>query len=388
MDAGAWTLMGLGWWTFSTAVHWGSAAIARHFRRSPPARHQAADFSIVAPLNGAADASPAYIAALAELSRAGAEILLCVASPDDGAVEPANSRWRVALGVDAPLLFGRDDTFNPKMNNVRKGLEAASRDVVALCDAGIILTLDELRAAAAALSERVGLALALKAAENPQGFAAEMECAYMNSHQARFLLAGDRLGMAVASGGVTLLTRETLQKIGNWRGFSRWIADDYSVVRSVREFGLNTRLSDIMPRLPIGRRDWTSVWRRQVRWARTRLRLPVWPLVLWEPAVGWAISGLAGGASLIALDFSAMAVGAGIVGHTVSWVAAEAWFVAGRGLSFGPRAAAATLGREILAPALMASALSGRTIEWRGADMGRSWRNVGANAARDLDKRG
>jgi ceramide glucosyltransferase len=230
--------------------------------------------------------------------------------------------------------------------------------------------------------------LALKAAENPEGFAAEMECAYMNSHQARFLLAGDRLGMAVASGGVTLLTRDTLQKIGNWQGFSRWIADDYSVVRSVRELGLRTRLSDVMPRLPIGRRDWTSVWRRQVRWARTRLRLPVWPLVLWEPTVGWAVSGLAGGASLIALDFNATAVGAGIVAHTVLWVAAEAWFVAGRGLSFGPRAAAATLCREILAPVLMASALSGRRIEWRGADMGRSWRNVGADAARDLGKRG
>ena len=380
--------MGLGWWTFSTAVHWGSAAIARHFRRSPPARHQAADFSIVAPLNGAADASPAYIAALAELSRAGAEIPSAWRAPTTVRSSRPIAGGGAALGVDAPLLVGQDDTFNPKMNNVRKGLEAASRDVVALCDAGIVLTLDELRGAAAALSDRVGLVLALKAAENPEGFAAEMECAYMNSHQARFLLAGDRLGMAVASGGVTLLTRETLQKIGNWQGFSRWIADDYSVVRSVREFGLKTRLSDIMPRLPVGRRDWTSVWRRQVRWARTRLRLPVWPLVLWEPAVGWAISGLAGGASLIALDFSVMAVGAGIVGHTVSWVAAEAWFVAGRGLSFGPRAAAATLGREILAPALMASALSGRTIEWRGADMGRSWRNVGANAARDLDKRG
>ena len=388
MDASAWTLIGLGWWSLSSAVHWGSAAIARHHRPSAIARHHASDFSIVAPLNGAADASPAYVTALAELSRAGAEILICVASPEDGAVEPTNRRWRAALGVDAPILFGQGDTFNPKMNNVRKGLEAARRDVVALCDAGIVLTLDELLAAAAALSDRVGLVLALKAAETPEGFAAEMECAYMNAHQARFLLAGDRLGMAVASGGVTLLGRETLQKIGNWRGFSRWIADDYSVVRSVRELGLQTRLSEVMPRLPIGRRGWSSVWRRQVRWARTRLRLPVWPLVLWEPAIGWVVSGAAGGAALAALDFGAVAVGVGIAAHTVSWVAAEAWFLAARGLVFSPRGASAVLLREALAPILMAGALSGRRIEWRGADMGRSWRRVGANAARDLGKRG
>jgi hypothetical protein len=34
---------------------------------------------------------------------------------------------------------------------------------------------------------------------------------------------------------------DTLQRIGNWRGFNRWIADDYSVTRSVRELGLQTR---------------------------------------------------------------------------------------------------------------------------------------------------
>jgi ceramide glucosyltransferase len=388
MDTSAWTFMGLGWWSFSTAVHWGSAILARRRRPSPVARHHAADFTVVAPLNGAADASPAYIDALVELSQAGVEVLLCVADPHDGAVEPANSQWQAELGVDAPILFGRDDTFNPKMNNVRKGLEAASRPVVALCDAGIALTVHELVAAAAVLSGQVGLVLALKAAGRPDGFAAEMECAYMNAHQARFLLAGDQLGMAVASGGVTLLERDTLQRIGNWRGFSRWIADDYSVVRSVREIGLQTRLSEVMPRLPVGRRAWPSVWRRQVRWARTRLRLPVWPLVLWEPAIGWAVSGLAGAAALVAMEFSALAIGAGIAAHTVSWVAAEAWFMAGRGLSFGWRAMMAVLLREALAPVLMASALSSRRIEWRGADMGKSWRSVGADAARDLGKRG
>ena len=41
-----------------------------------------------------------------------------------------------------------------------------------------------------------------------------------------------------------LSSANTLQKIGNWRGFNRWIADDYSVTRSVRELGLDTTLGD------------------------------------------------------------------------------------------------------------------------------------------------
>jgi len=70
-----------------------------------------------------------------------------------------------------------------------QGLEAASRPLVVLCDAGIALTADDLVTAAAQLSDDVGLVLALKAGERPENFAAEMECAYINGHQARFLLA-------------------------------------------------------------------------------------------------------------------------------------------------------------------------------------------------------
>jgi anti-anti-sigma factor len=49
--------------------------------------------------------------------------------------------------------------------------------------------------------------------------------------------------------------------------------------------------------------------------------------------------------------------------------------MAGRGLSFGGRAAAAALVREALAPILMVRALSGRTIDWRGNDLGGRWRS-------------
>ena len=376
MEANSLIWLGLGWWSASSVVHWASAALARRARPQAAVRHRAADFTVVAPMNGAGDASTAYVGALAKLSRAGAEVLVCVAAEDDGAVAPTRALWPTA-----PILVGSDDTFNPKMNNVRKGLEAASRPIVALCDAGVVLDAGELGRIAAPLSQDVRLVLALKAGEAPENFAAEMERAYIDGHQAKFLFAADRLGIAVASGGVTVLSRETLQRIGNWRGFNRWIADDYSVVRSVRELGLATRLGDVMPQLPLGRRDWPVVWRRQVRWARTRLRLPVWPLVLWEPAIGWAVSGIAGAAALAGLGAGPGVVFAGLVVHTVAWLGGEKWFMAGRGLSFGPRAAAAALLREALAPVLMVRALSGRSIDWRGTDLGGQWRSRGDDAA-------
>ena len=369
MEIGLLAGLGLGWWTAASAVQWASAALARSPRPERAVHHRPADFSVVAPMAGAADASPAYVAALRALARDGAEILICVARADDGAVAPTRALW-----PDAPFLIGSDTTFNPKTNNVRKGLEAARRPVVALCDAGILLDGDTLCRIAAPLGDSIALVLALKAGEAPGNFAAELEAAYINGHQARFLLAADRLGIAVASGGVTLMANDTLQRIGNWEGFNRWIADDYSVTRSVRELGLKTRLGDRMLRLPLGARAFPAVWSRQVRWARTRLRLPVWPLVLWEPAIGWAASAVAGLVGLAAVGFGSAALAAGLVGHTVAWLAAEKWFMAGRGLAFGPRAAVAALAREMLAPPLMVRALIGRRIDWRGTDLGGQWR--------------
>ncbi|SKA21413.1 ceramide glucosyltransferase [Enhydrobacter aerosaccus] len=364
--------LGLGWWGTGSAIQWVSAALARNPRPSPSPRHLPKEFSIVAPMKGATDASAAYVGGLQTLAQAGVEVLICVATAEDAAIAATRALW-----PDAPILVGTDTTFNPKMNNVRKGLEAASRPVVALCDAGIVLGAEELRCASAPLSDTVGLVLALKAAVRPETFAAELECAYINGHQARFLFAADRLGLAVASGGVTLMSHSTLQRIGNWRGFNRWIADDYSVTRSVRELGLATRLGSIMLRLPVGSRTWADVWMRQVRWARTRLRLPVWPLVLWEPAIGAAVSGVAGLIGLAALGAGPSLAAAGLALHIFAWLCAEKWFMSGRGLAFGPRAACAALVREVLAPWLMVRALAGRNIDWRGTDLGGQWRKRG-----------
>jgi anti-anti-sigma factor len=371
---------GLGWWTASTALHWATAILAGQ-RRPLPDRlsavsHSPADFSIVAPMSGAADVSVAYVQALMALAGAGAEVLICVAAEDDGAAAPLRELW-----PDAPILVGNDTTFNPKMNNVRKGLEAARRPLVALCDAGVLLDAENLRRAALPLSGAVGLVLALKAGEAPGNFAAELERSYIDCQQARFLFAADRVGITVASGGVTLMSRETLERIGNWRGFNRWIADDYSVTRSVREIGLKTTLGDFMVRLPLGTRDWPVVWRRQVRWARTRMHLPVWPLVLWEPAVGWLFSGIVGASGLIGAGVSAEIVVTCVAAHSLLWLAAEKWFMSRHGLAFGWRAAAATLVREGLAPALMVSALSSRAILWRGTDLGGQWRDSGERSS-------
>jgi len=64
MEAGFLSCVGLGWWATASSVQWASAALARAPRPEGTVHRQPADFSIVAPMNGAADASAAYVEAL------------------------------------------------------------------------------------------------------------------------------------------------------------------------------------------------------------------------------------------------------------------------------------------------------------------------------------
>jgi hypothetical protein len=105
-------------------------------------------------------------------------------------------------------------------------------------------------------------------------------------------------------------------------------------------------------------------------------------LVLFEPAIGWLASGLAGIVALLAAGANTGLVALAIVAHTVAWLAAEAWFLAGYGLPFGPRAWLAALAREILVPVLAVQSWRGRhKIDWRGTDLAAGWRPSGDNAA-------
>ena len=364
---------GLGWWAATMAVQWISAGLGRWRRPADPVRHGAADFSIVAPMVGVRDASPAYVRRLADLSRAGAEVLICVTSEDDEAVGRTRAEW-----PDAPILVGSDDTFNPKLNNVRKGLEAASRPVVALCDAGIDLTLAELAAAAAHLSDKVGLVLALKTGDRPENFAAEMECSYINGHQARFLTAADRLGMPVASGGVTILTQGHPAADRRPSGFPQLscrrlfcgahgarpprpddLAGGCHAAAARRRPALAGRVAaagplgiDAAEAQPRGEGAGAAG-------ARDRLA---------------RVGPRAGRGAACRRRRTDMACPRGRPSIHVAWLAAEGWFLAGRGLPFGPRAWAAALAREALVPLLAAQAWLGRNrIDWRGTNLAAGW---------------
>ena len=375
-------------WCVATGWHVATHLLALVRHRKPAGEPPPASaFTIVAPMVGDTDASAAYVAALVDLSNAGAEVLICVEEYDDPAAERVTVHWNYLTGEPPPMLVGRATvSFNPKVNNIAKGLETASRPLIVVMDSGSLLRVDELRAMGAMITERTGLVQGLKPPSGARNWAAEAECTMLNGYTARMIFALDKLGLQAACGGILLFSRSAFERIGGVDAFSREIAEDFSLLLAMRAAGLRTTVADVVPAYPRPRRRWSDIWGRQVRWARLRwLMVPV--TVLLEPLLSGAVSMIgalvAGPAVLPAwLDWtSAGGIIAIIAAHWAIWIGAELLFLWGRGLHRSWKQVPCIMLRETLMLPIAIHALSGRDIRWRDVDVVGGWREQRARAA-------
>ena len=104
----------------------------------------------------------------------------------------------------------------------------------------------------------------------PEGIAAEIECAFLNTYQARWQYAADSIGLGYAQGKTMLWHRPDLERAGGLRALASEPAEDAAATKVVRAQGLRVRLVDGPFGQPLGVRTLKEVWRRQVRWARLR----------------------------------------------------------------------------------------------------------------------
>jgi ceramide glucosyltransferase len=375
-------------WCVATGWHVATHMLALVRHRKPVGEPPPASaFTVVAPMVGDGDASAAYVAALVDLSKAGAEILICVEECDDPAAERVTLHWTYLTGELPPLLIGRATvSFNPKVNNIAKGLETASRPLIVVMDSGSLLRVHELRAMGAMINQHTGLVQGLKPPRDARNWAAEVECTMLNGYTARMIFALDKLGALAACGGILLFSRTAFEKIGGVDAFSIEIAEDHSLLVAMRSAGLRTTVADVVPAYPRPYRRWSDVWGRQVRWARLRwLMAPV--TVFLEPLLSGAVSmaaALVAGPALLPtwLDWtSAGGVAAIVVAHWAIWIGAEMLFLRGRRLHWSWRQIPCIVLRETLMLPIAVHALSGRDIRWRDVDVVGGWREQRARAA-------
>ena len=189
----------------SAGIHGLSVALAaRRCRRRPgrtPAPKDAPGVTIVQPLCGVETFSRETLRSIFALDYPTYEIVFCLASADD----PITSLVRGAIEANphrpARLLIGDDRvSANPKLNNVVKGWKAARHDWIVIADSNVLMPDDYIQRLLARWGPDSGIVCAPPIGTRPESFAAEIECAFLNTYEARWQYAGEFLRLRVCPG--------------------------------------------------------------------------------------------------------------------------------------------------------------------------------------------
>lgn len=291
------------------------------------------------------------------------EIVVCVESSADPVIPLVRRLMAEHPSVPSRLLVGEDRiSGNPKLNNCVKGWEAARHDWVILADSNVLMPADYVAHLRAGWRANTGLVCSTPVGSRPSGFWAELECAFLNTLQARWQYAGEALGLGFAQGKSMLWYKPFLDERGGIRALGAEIAEDAAATKLVRRAGLRVHLVDNPFEQPLGPRRPGDVWARQLRWAwLRRVTFPLFftPEILSGPmipalCIGWGVH-VAGGSPLLAVG-----------GLLVVWYSAEAALARRMGWHLSWRMPAAFLLRDLLIPAMWTSAFLTRNVIWRG----------------------
>jgi ceramide glucosyltransferase len=269
-------------------------------------------------------------------------------------------------GARAKLLIGDERVSpNPKLNNVLKGWRAAEHVWIIIADSNVLMTRDYIERLFASWRPDTGLVASPPIGCRPHGFWAEIECAFLNTYQARWQYLVDSFGWGFAQGKTMLWRRADLDRAGGIEALAKEVAEDAAATKIVRDAGLKVRLIDRPLAQPLGRRSAAEVWNRQLRWARLRrasFMLYFLPEILSGGVLPMIAVAILANAFDLPLVLSVGTFGAFWYGAEMVLAAAAGWHVPKLYPLYG-------LTRDLLLPALFVSALQGSDFVWRGNEM-------------------
>ena len=322
--------------------------------------------SLLRPLCGIDNYAAETLRSTFELDYPCYEILFCVASAKDPALPLVKSLIATYPKVAVRLLIGDDRvSTNPKLNNVVKGWRAAAHQWIVIADSNVLMPPDYIQRLFASWRDDTGLVASPPIGSHPQGFWAEIECAFLNTYQARWQYIVDSFGKGFAQGKTMLWRRADLEHAGGIAALGKEVAEDAAATKIVRDAGLKVRLIDRPLAQPLGYRGAREVWNRQLRWARLRrasFLLYFLPEILSGGLLPMIIVGVLAKAFGLPLALCLASFGTLWYGSEMLLAAAAGWHVSPLYPIYG-------FVRDLILPALFVGALRGSDFVWRGNQM-------------------
>ncbi len=354
----------------ATAVHLVGLAIAanRIGRSVEPAATDAREppISLIRPVCGTDNFADETLASSFSIDYPDYEIIFCVAQPDDPAIAMLRALIEAHPERPARLLVGDHKiSSNPKLNNVAKGWHAAGHAWVIIADSNVLLPPDYIRRLLGSWRRGSGLVCSMPIGSRPHTFWAEVECAFLNTLQARYQYVSESLGFGFAQGKTMLFRRDIVERAGGIAALAIDDAEDAAATKLVRAGGLRVNLVNIPFEQPLGWRSAGEVWRRQLRWARLRRASFLW---LYLPEI-FAGSVLPIVAAAIAAAQYRVSVPASVLLVLSLWLCPELALAQAVGWHRSWRMPVALLVRDLLLPALWLGGLIGNRFTWRGNEI-------------------
>lgn len=296
------------------------------------------------------------------------ELIFCLADARDPVIPAIKDAIARHPQVSASLLIGDDRvSANPKLNNCVKGWRAAVNDWVVLADSNVLMPRDYIAHLMAARRSNTGLVCSTPLGSRPQGFWAEVECAFLNSQQARWQYAGEAVGLGFAQGKSMLWYKPMLDAEGGIAALGAEIAEDAAATKLVRRLGRKVHLVSSPFEQPLGRRELAQIWSRQARWARLRrVTFPAFfaPEILLGclPPLLLALAAVALSTGDISFAAATLAVLAAVYLPELALILAKNW-------RFSAFTLPAMLVRDVLAPAIWVRSWLSGSFDWRGNTM-------------------
>jgi ceramide glucosyltransferase len=346
-----------------------TSVAAYRCRKRKQAMHPPSDapaVSIVRPLCGLDPFLRETLASTFALDYPSYEVVFCLADADDPVAPLIRRLMEAHPHIPSRLLIGDDrPSANPKLNNCVKGWKAAAHGWIILADANVMMPKDYVQRLLARWRVNSGIVCAPPVGSAPGSFPAEVECAFLNTYQARWQYAGEAFGFGFAQGKTMLWRREILEAGGGIEALGAEIAEDAAATKLIHRAGLSAHLVDASFEQPLGVRKWREVWARQVRWAR--LRRATFPLAFAPEILTtslFALIAVSVGAS--EFDWSPWFA---VLAVAIIWYGSEAMLAASAGWSLTLLSPFAWIIRDLALPALYIQAWTSNEFTWRGNEM-------------------
>ncbi|KAI9223567.1 glycosyl transferase family 21-domain-containing protein [Blastocladiella britannica] len=331
------------------------------------------------------------------------ELVFCVADPDDPVIPIVKNLMARFSDVTAKLVIGDMNVgVNPKINNLVRGYAIAAHDVVWIADSNVWSGPSTLRSSVSSLAKPgIGLVHHLPCGLWPMSRGSELEWLFLNAFHARAYLGINWLGpSSCVVGKSTVFRRSDLALKGGLAEFGKYMAEDNMIGQAIWDLGLRHVITPDRAWQPLGAMTVRDFFARRMRWGRIRKYTVVlatvaepftecvtmsaifafavrawWPVVARSAAALLAVltPGPASASSLAAIDLIMStpppAFWAVYVAHVVMWFTFDyvvARNVAGSCLPLGTFVKA-WAAREAMALPAYVWAVSGSTLDWRGA---------------------